>query len=179
MHNEHVQLCFATFSSLHNKIQWKLLTSHILYWQKQKAGQWREETRLHLHIMHIQLFARTIFGVCIFSFSLLWKMLVLNIGFAAVGRGWWWHSSHSACGKVSSASSLLWLGLCLPICCTTAPPGWQSLSPTLTVKHILLKRSILTSQGNYLCVRIIPVLACAYICMDAYTNRIVHCNGNM
>ena len=25
MHNEHVQLCFATFSSLHNKIQWTLI----------------------------------------------------------------------------------------------------------------------------------------------------------
>ena len=38
-------------------------------------------------------------------------MLVLDIGLAAVGREWWRYSCHSACGKVSSASSLLRLGL--------------------------------------------------------------------
>ena len=38
-------------------------------------------------------------------------MLVLDIEPAAVRREWWWYSNHSACGKVSSASSLLWLCL--------------------------------------------------------------------
>ena len=41
----------------------------------------------------------------------LQKNASIGVGLAAVGRDWWWHSNHSACGKVSSASSLIWLGL--------------------------------------------------------------------
>ena len=55
MHNEHVQLCFATFSSLHNKIQWTSLTSHILYWQKQKVGQWQGNEATFTHHTHTAL----------------------------------------------------------------------------------------------------------------------------
>ena len=41
----------------------------------------------------------------------LQKNASIGVGLAAVGRDWWWHSNHSACGKVSSASSFLCLGL--------------------------------------------------------------------
>ena len=51
----YVQLFSATFFSLYNKIQWTLLSSHILYCQKQKPGS-GQETRLHLHIMQIKVF---------------------------------------------------------------------------------------------------------------------------
>ena len=61
----YAQLFSATFSSLHNKIQWALLSSHILYCKKQNAGQCpgNEAT----FIQHVQIFACTIFSVCILS----------------------------------------------------------------------------------------------------------------
>ena len=61
----YVQLFSATFFSLHNKIQWALLSSHILYCKKQKAWQCPGNEATFMH--HVQIFACTIFSACILS----------------------------------------------------------------------------------------------------------------
>ena len=112
----------------YNKIQWTWLSSHILYYKKQKARQCRGNEATFMH--HVQIFACIIFSACILSLFTFMKNASIEHWVCHCGKR---KMTLKPLGKVSSTSSLLWLGLCLPICCTTASPGWQSLSLTLTV----------------------------------------------
>ena len=86
----------------------------------------------------------------------LQKNASIGVGLAAVGRDWWWHSNHTACGKVSSALSLLILGLLCLLMYILHDSTSRLMVLIINVAcndtnswTYLVKSSVLRSWGNY------------------------------